>query len=127
MGMNIKNPEAHALAREIAARTGLSLTDAVLAALREKRAALADAAEERAQADSLLAYGRRLTEARAAARQADTASDLRHRRSLRRDARPAGMIVDSSAVLAIFFEEPEAPDLVARLGAAGAKRISAVN
>ena len=37
------------------------------------------------------------------------------------------MIVDSSAVLAIFFEEPEAPDLVAWLGAAGAKRISAVN
>ena len=37
------------------------------------------------------------------------------------------MIVDSSAVLAIFFEEPEAPDLVARLGAAGAKSISAVN
>ena len=30
MGMNIKNPEAHALAREIAARAGLSLTDAVL-------------------------------------------------------------------------------------------------
>ena len=66
MGMNIKNPEAHALAREIAARTGGSLTDAVLAALREKRAALAEAAEGRAQADRLLAYGRRLTEARAA-------------------------------------------------------------
>ena len=47
MGMNIKNPEAHALAREIAARAGLSLTDAVLLALREKRAAFADAAEER--------------------------------------------------------------------------------
>jgi ribonuclease VapC len=37
------------------------------------------------------------------------------------------MIVDSSTVLAIFFEEPEAPDLVARLRAAGAKRISAVS
>jgi antitoxin VapB len=67
MGMNIKNPEAHVLAREIAERAGLSLTDAVLVALREKRAALADAAEERAQADRLLAYGRRLTEARARA------------------------------------------------------------
>ena len=65
MGMNIKNPEAHALAREIAARTGLSLTDAVLAALREKRAALAGEGEQRAKAESLLAYGRRLTEARA--------------------------------------------------------------
>ena len=29
--------------------------------------------------------------------------------------------------MAILFEEPEAPELVARLGAAGAKRISAVN
>ena len=67
MGMNIKNPEAHALAREIAARAGLSLTDAVLLALREKRATFADAAEERTQADRLLAYGRRLTEARARA------------------------------------------------------------
>jgi hypothetical protein len=72
MGMNIKNPEAHALAREIAARTWLSLTDAVLAALREKRAALAGEGE-RAQADRLLAYGRRLTDARARA-SADTAS-----------------------------------------------------
>src|ERR671923_37302 len=40
MGMNIKNPEAHALAREIAERAGLSLTDAVLVALREKLAAV---------------------------------------------------------------------------------------
>jgi antitoxin VapB len=59
MGMNIKNPEAHALAREIAARTGLSLTDAVLAALREKRAALAGEGVG-AKAESLLAFGRRL-------------------------------------------------------------------
>ena len=86
MGMNIKNPEAHALAREIAARTGLSLTDAVLLALREKRAALAGAAEERAQAERLLAYGRppdRSPGPRPGRH--DTASDLRHRRSLRRD------------------------------------------
>ena len=37
------------------------------------------------------------------------------------------MIVDSSAVLAIFFEEPDAPEMVARLMAPGPKRISAVN
>jgi hypothetical protein len=47
MGMNIKNPEALALAREIAAKTGLSLTGAVLAALRDKRAALAGGGERR--------------------------------------------------------------------------------
>jgi ribonuclease VapC len=37
------------------------------------------------------------------------------------------MIVDSSAVLAIFFEEPEAPRFATLLAAPGAKRISAVN
>jgi antitoxin VapB len=67
MGMNIKNPEAHALAREIAAKTGLSLTDAVLTALRDKRAALAGERREAALAETLLAYGRRLSAARAAA------------------------------------------------------------
>ncbi len=41
--LNIKNDEAHRLAAEIAAQTGDSLTGAVLAALREKRAALAAA------------------------------------------------------------------------------------
>ena len=37
------------------------------------------------------------------------------------------MIVDSSAVLAIFFAEPDAAEIVARLAAPGPKRISAVN
>ncbi len=81
MGMNIKNPEAHALAREIAARTGLSLTDAVLAALREKRAALAGEGEgERAKAESLLAYGRRLRQITAAG--SSDAGDLYDARGL---------------------------------------------
>lgn len=37
------------------------------------------------------------------------------------------MIVDSSAILAIFFEEPEAPRLAARLAEPGPKRLSAAN
>jgi len=60
MGMNIKNPEAHALAREIAAREGVSVTEAVLRALRDKRAALAAAElthEQRVQ--RILDFGRR--------------------------------------------------------------------
>lgn len=36
MALSIKNPEADQLARELAATTGESLTDAVLAALRER-------------------------------------------------------------------------------------------
>lgn len=61
MALNIKNQEACALAREIAESTGLSMTNAVLVALREKRAALAARRDtQEARADSLLAYGRRL-------------------------------------------------------------------
>ena len=61
MTLNIKNQEAHALAREIAERTGLSMTGAVLVALREKRAALAAGRDrQEARAEALLEYGRRL-------------------------------------------------------------------
>ncbi len=38
--LNIKNPEAHKLAAELARRTGVSMTEAVTEALREKLAAL---------------------------------------------------------------------------------------
>lgn len=46
MSLNIKNPEAHRLAREVAERTGDSLTGAVVEALRLRLAAL-----ERARPD----------------------------------------------------------------------------
>jgi antitoxin VapB len=36
MSLNIKNPEAHRLATELARQTGVSLTEAVTEALREK-------------------------------------------------------------------------------------------
>lgn len=38
MAINIKNPEADALARQLAERTGESVTDAVMNALRERLA-----------------------------------------------------------------------------------------
>lgn len=47
MSLNIKNPEAHKLAAELARRTGVSMTEAVTEALREKLAALqAEASKE---------------------------------------------------------------------------------
>ena len=47
MSLNIKNPETHKLAAELARRTGTSMTEAVTAALREKLAALqAEASKE---------------------------------------------------------------------------------
>ncbi len=45
MSMNIKNPEAHALAIELARRLDTSLTDAVTTALREKLATTAAATD----------------------------------------------------------------------------------
>ncbi len=45
--LNIKNPETHKLAAELAQLTGTSMTEAVTEALREKLAALqADASQE---------------------------------------------------------------------------------
>jgi antitoxin VapB len=41
--LNIKRPETYDLAKAVAARTGLSLTDAVTLALREKLAGLDEA------------------------------------------------------------------------------------
>jgi antitoxin VapB len=46
MSLNIKNPEAHRLARAVASRTGDSLTGAVTEALRQRLASL-----ERARPD----------------------------------------------------------------------------
>ncbi len=40
MSLNIKNPEAHRLARELAAATGESLTEAVTVSLRERLASV---------------------------------------------------------------------------------------
>lgn len=57
MGMNIKNPEAHQLAREIAALTGESQTTAVTVALRERLDRLR-MAQEPCLAERLLAIGR---------------------------------------------------------------------
>lgn len=72
MALNIKNEEAHALARTIAERTGLSLTGAVLQALREKNAALAQDHDTEARARSLLAYGSRLRALRSGTSDAGT-------------------------------------------------------
>ena len=55
MSLNIKNPEAHRLAEELAGLTGESLTTAVTEALRERLARL----KRRGMADRLMDIGRR--------------------------------------------------------------------
>jgi len=56
MGLNIKNPETHRLAQELAALAGESLTDAVTEAVRERLERLRR--ERRGLAERLLAIGR---------------------------------------------------------------------
>ncbi|MGA9601359.1 MAG: type II toxin-antitoxin system VapB family antitoxin [Methylocystis sp.] len=55
MSLNIKNPETHALAAQIARKTGESLTEAVTVALRERLARLE---QPDALAEDLLAIGK---------------------------------------------------------------------
>ena len=57
MGMTIKNPEAHQLAREVAALTGESVTGAVTESLRERLERLR-AEQREGLAAALLTIGR---------------------------------------------------------------------
>jgi len=57
MGMNIKNKEAHLLARELAALTGESITSAVLVSLKERLARLKNANRE-SVSEQLMAIGK---------------------------------------------------------------------
>jgi antitoxin VapB len=59
MGFNIKNPEAHRLAKQLSDLTGESLTAAVTEAIRERLERLQGAGSGGNLADRLLAIGRR--------------------------------------------------------------------
>ncbi|MDN5748001.1 MAG: type II toxin-antitoxin system VapB family antitoxin [Pseudonocardia sp.] len=59
MSLNIKNPEAHELARQLAELTGESLTDTVTIALRERLARERNTEERiRERTEAILAIGR---------------------------------------------------------------------
>jgi antitoxin VapB len=58
MALSIKHPDADRLARALAARTGLSLTDAILLALREQLNRTASP-QGTSLADELMALGQR--------------------------------------------------------------------
>jgi antitoxin VapB len=57
--LNIKDPEAHELARKLAEQTGETMTRAVTEALRERLERVMRASKPEATADDLLAIGRR--------------------------------------------------------------------
>lgn len=59
MTLNIKDPEAHELARQLAEQTGETMTRAVTEALRERLARVSRAHQPETTADDLLSIGRR--------------------------------------------------------------------
>jgi antitoxin VapB len=63
MSINIKNPEVHALAKELAELTGESMTEAVLIALKERLARERNSEERlRERMEVLTAIGRDVAE-----------------------------------------------------------------
>jgi antitoxin VapB len=59
MSLNIKDPEAHALARKLAKATGQSMTRAVIEAMREKLVTLGPREEKRATVEEIMAIARK--------------------------------------------------------------------
>ncbi len=59
MALSIKDPDADRLARELAARTGETLTEAIVASLRERLEREKKKARRESLADELGAIGRR--------------------------------------------------------------------
>jgi antitoxin VapB len=59
MTLNIKDPEAHKLARKIAEQTGETMTRAVTEALRERLSRLSRIRKPETTTEDLLAIGRR--------------------------------------------------------------------
>ena len=62
MSLNIKNPEAHALAAELARRLDTSMTEAVTIALKDKLAATRSDAVVRERVDRMLRMARGIAE-----------------------------------------------------------------
>jgi antitoxin VapB len=65
MALNIRDPEAHRLAREVARATGETMTEAVKTALRERLARVQQDmnAEQQARFDDIMDFARRWREA----------------------------------------------------------------
>ncbi|MEW6489715.1 MAG: type II toxin-antitoxin system VapB family antitoxin [Thermodesulfobacteriota bacterium] len=59
MAMSLRNPKAEKLAREVAARTGETMTDAVIHALEERLARLARTGRSDIEIQEILAIARR--------------------------------------------------------------------
>ena len=104
MALSLKDPEADRLAREVAARTGETLTTAVVVALSERLARLRGRSKRRRLRDELREIAQRCA-------QLPTLDDHPSRNSRLRRARIAPlMVLDTSALLALLLDEPEAEE-----------------
>ena len=122
MGLNIKNDETCQLAGELARLTGETMTGAITVALRERL-------EREKREHSVEARGSRTACHRRALCQAAGPGTLGRgawRCALRR-ARIAQVIVDSSAVLAVLYREPDAERYETAIAAAPNCRMSVAN
>jgi antitoxin VapB len=121
MRLNIKNPAAHLMAEELSKLTGESMTTAVTIALRERLDRLRQQ-QGLGLADRLLAIGKdcevRLKEP---FRSADHGEILYDERGL------PSMIVDTSALIAILRDEPEAALCAHAIENSVARRVLAAN
>jgi ribonuclease VapC len=120
MSLNIKSEDAHRLARELAQETHESMTRAVTVALQERLDRVRHDASIAARAQRILTLGRAT-----AARLDDESRAIDHGELLYDE---AGLpIVDTSALVAILRDEPEAEDFSIALAAATTVRLSAAN
>ena len=122
MSMNIKNPEAHRLARRISDLTGETVTGAVTESLRERldRLEARQSPHGPTLAEQLLDIGRDC-----AARLPDTVRSVDHGDLLYGPDGLPRSIIDTSALVAILRDEPEAGVYAQAIAAAAERRISA--
>ncbi len=122
MGLNIKNDETCRLAVELAILTGETKTGAITVALRERleREKRRKGAETRTR--ELLAIAERC-----ASLMGSGPSAVEHGDTLHDEQRPAQVIVDTSALLAILNREPDANRYMTAVLAAARCRMSVAN
>jgi antitoxin VapB len=99
MSLNVKDPEARRLAQAIAQATGETMTRAVTEALRERYERL-QARDSEALAADIRAIAKRVRSHQASVSRSCCASVRR--------TRPSKMILDTSPLIAILAEEPDA-------------------
>ena len=105
MALSIKSIEAERFAREIASKTGESLTGAIQKALEERLERLRNQRRSQILASQLDEILRRVDQLPLLDSRTETKSSATTKTGFL--AEPTFMVIDTSALVAIFFAEPE--------------------